>query len=467
MGRRAGTASSDVPGAPPARAQPKARPQGPSQGSASSDAPAGNTRADGQPRTGPSHRCEACGELFNKSEVLIQLEKPSMDWQEKLGLICFDCWKQQNPKELPYELADWKRMCKRMWLMRQVEAQGHLKRIRNTTYESAREDIEARHPGESRREFRKRIIQETAALAAALATGIARMAEKERGKATQALANWVTEWQKKAEDGTYVPKLEVTLLQDQVLQFASEVVPGVDEYYVCRQRECRILCRNTDWIHNLAAGGGHYLCISCGEQYRPWKTQPGYVKANKCWVIEATKGGAAHLLPAVTAPSEDRGGSTVTASGEARGQESATPTAVTSDGKELAAWQVIPIVWQDTATQVLTNQLKEIMLKESEKVAAMNPEERLPYVIKVIVAKHRRAYFHDLPVTATAKERMANRNQVAPGAPQFSMAHLDGHPTLGCRLGPDVPLDEPMTQEDFLLTFGLCRWLVGQQKANL
>lgn len=60
----------------------------------------------------------------------------------------------------------------------------------------------------------------------------------------------------------------------------------MEEYFVCRHWECRHVFRNVVWIHNLAIGGGHYLCPACDQQYRPWMDELGYYKANNIWVTE-------------------------------------------------------------------------------------------------------------------------------------------------------------------------------------
>ena len=101
-----------------------------------------------------------------------------------------------------------------------------------------------------------------------------------RKKAKASLEQWVAEWGRKAEDGTYTLSLKMTMTDDWLLQFISEIVPGVNEYFLCRQRNCLVLTRNTDWLHNVP-DGGHYLCSQCGELYRPWMQKPGYVTCNK------------------------------------------------------------------------------------------------------------------------------------------------------------------------------------------
>eukprot|EP00969_Alexandrium_andersonii_P104235 4600624-Alexandrium_andersonii.AAC.1 len=65
-------------------------------------------------------------------------------------------------------------------------------------------------------------------------------------------------------------------LANEAAQWASEIVPGTDEFFLCRRRTCLTVCRNTDWATTDKNGRGHDRCPNCGEQFRPWKEQPGY-----------------------------------------------------------------------------------------------------------------------------------------------------------------------------------------------
>lgn len=69
----------------------------------------------------------------------------------------------------------------------------------------------------------------------------------------------------------------------------ERVVPGLDEYFLRRQRECRNVFRNIGWIHNVTAGGGHYLCPG-RQRYKPWMEKQCYHKANNIWVTDFQTG---------------------------------------------------------------------------------------------------------------------------------------------------------------------------------
>ena len=48
------------------------------------------------------YQCVQCAEKYYKSEIFINLEDPSMDWQGSLNLICRQCW-NANHKEDKYK----------------------------------------------------------------------------------------------------------------------------------------------------------------------------------------------------------------------------------------------------------------------------------------------------------------------------------------------------------------------------
>ena len=46
----------------------------------------------------------------------------------------------------------------------------------------------------------------------------------------------------------------------------------------------------------------------------------------------------------------------------------------------------------------------------------------------------------------------------------LSAEHLRGKSPQGCVLPESVNLDEPLSQDDFLLSFAMCKWLFKESK---
>ena len=89
--------------------------------------------------------------------------------------------------------------------------------------------------------------------------------------------------EKKAADPEYVPPLRTyRKLSDFLAQFIDEVLPGVNEHWLCRHRTCLHIGLAAEWINNHP--NGQYRCPSCGEKYSPWVSQAGYVQANKVFL---------------------------------------------------------------------------------------------------------------------------------------------------------------------------------------
>ncbi len=58
---------------------------------------------------GPQYQCDFCKEMGFKSEMLIDLDDPAMDWQGHLPMVCHECWQVQNRKP-EYQWKAWKKV---------------------------------------------------------------------------------------------------------------------------------------------------------------------------------------------------------------------------------------------------------------------------------------------------------------------------------------------------------------------
>ena len=125
---------------------------------------------------------------------------------------------------------------------------------------------------------------------------------------------------------------------------------------------------------------------------------------------------------------------------------------------------MIPILWQTTAEVNLLDKFRAIMHDVSVKLDQLPPAERLPYILNIVDKKPRAAYFQTQQVTAHARGAMEHLNRGRAAKTQFSAAHLADRTPWGTMLPADCPLDEPLSEEDFMLTAGLSEWLLKQSK---
>ena len=92
-----------------------------------------------------------------------------------------------------------------------------------------------------------------------------------------------------SEDPTWVPTVTGLKITDPnkvyALDFLHSITDTVHRFYMCRHSTCRAFSLNTCWAVNKYKT--HFRCPRCGQQYRPWRQQPGYVPASHVWVVES------------------------------------------------------------------------------------------------------------------------------------------------------------------------------------
>ncbi len=414
-------------------------------------------------------------------------EDISMDWQGSLTTICKDCYESEGGKKM--RASQFGKLAKKRWPMRRMGAKFHYQlRVREVSWEKAKANIEHRWPGEtnteptktnkntrirnkqkhkntkqSEKEYRMRLIAKSKAVAQCIMAAIAKLTEDQKREIEKALQEWESEWEKKGDEYGYIPKLDE---YDAEASYLSEILPDVDEFYLCRHRSCqRPIFRNSDWPSNDVNGGGHYLCPLCGEQYRPWQNKAGYYKANKVWVMK----------------DDHHGG------GGIAGQHQ---------------WRVIPVIWADTTTQNLLTKAKLIMKGLQEELQRVPNKDRIKWMVEKIQEstpasipqyfkqtqvgnrrRHtrippRRCVGGTFPAPRThthtgvvrvclsirqvsdyALEKLQRKNSQKGDSKFFCAQRMLRDGIYGTTLDHTVDLDEPMQQDDVLRIIGLTNFL--------
>ena len=124
-------------------------------------------------------------------------------------------------------------------------------------------------------------------------------------------------------------------------------------------------------------------------------------------------------------------------------------------------WQVIPFVWQDTATQTLTNKFKELTAQISLRVQGCPAERRIDLVTLRVRQLPVPSYFRRLQVTQKALDNMHVRNKECPLSAQFSVEHMVGGVVRGMQLREHPSLDLPLTQGDVVRMWGSVSWVLA------
>jgi hypothetical protein len=286
-----------------------------------------------------------------------------------------------------------------------------------------------------------------------------------------ALGEWQQDLAAKAADPEFVPPLREVRLTDLEAQFVSRIVPGLDEFFLCRRRECLFVCRNIDWIEET--GGNHFACPRCGHQYRPWVQKAHMVTANKVLVCQVADDG---LLVQGQLPPAASGSPEASAAAAPAGSASGSPEASPAGPAPVphfrfegvvcqpGSYLVFPIVWAETTTTNLMNAFKAIMLDLDKQLAALPPKQRINYVIeKVAWGGHPNMFVHQR-LTPDVVEHIDHINMCRGGVnKQWSYEHIRNG-FYGAHL-PVQQMAEVFSQTDLIRMWGLATWLEAQANA--
>lgn len=306
---------------------------------------------------GMQYDCANCHNGFYKSGVRISNEKnPEQDWEGKIWCLCKACYEENHPEKATTD-KKWRATCTKLWKARKTALEGRnlvLKRTR--TWQDVIGKIAPKGNDESRSAFRARILlSHYKQMADNFASTLDEESQEQCVKRAESFREWQEHIKRQAEDNTYVPQVDLPILSNNVAQYASQLWKGTDDFFLCRHRDCLLVARNTDWLPN--EGGGVFSCPACLRRYHPWMGKPGYVNANKVWVVKLKN---------------LEGGS---------GVRNIDNTHTTETGE---AYAFLPAYWRSSVHQDLENKMKRITLQIDEDLASMPDMEKLAFVISKV-----------------------------------------------------------------------------------
>ncbi len=218
--------------------------------------------------------------------------------------------------------------------------------------------------------------------------------------------------------------LDLTDFED---QFMSEIVTGLDEYYICRKKDCLFVGLNTDWIEN----GGQYRCPSCTTRYQPWVQGQGLIPAQKMLVVHP---------------------------------HDTLDTALGS--MEKGAVNFYLMEWQETSTQTLTNKFKEIALSLNEEIKNLTGEQLLFVLRDLVRNTGQRGYFKHMEVSPMARSQIDHLNQQGRNVERpWKLEHLrDGYKGnfYKYKEGENI-----LTYDDVMRLWGYSLFLVKKSSSRL
>ena len=308
-------------------------------------------------------------------------------------------------------------------------------------WEQAKADLEEQYPGESRKEYRGRLISKSTRLAISFTIGTRKLRADQQVVVAKVMDHWVDEWATKVKNPDYAPAMDCEeTTSTHLIEFVDQVLPGLDEYFICRQKTCSLVCNSTNWIHNHP--NGQYRCPACGEQYQAWKDQPGYWRTNKVYITYDEVGlqeGKAELAPG------------------------------SSDGlAHTNQVMIFPLRWPEAATSVMIDRIKAIFWDIDTDLLAEAPKDRLTFVLNTIMTTLIIKAFGLKPLTAATKLVIDNLNSSpAANKVKWNYSHIEKNGYFGIHLDEKHDLDEPMEMVDLLRTWGLSRWLAERAAAGI
>jgi hypothetical protein len=80
-----------------------------------------------------------------------------------------------------------------------------------------------------------------------ISASIQKLRLDQQEKVVKVMDHWVDEWEKKTKDPDYVPALDcVETTSTHLMEFVDQVLPGLDEFFICHQKWCSTVCLSVD-----------------------------------------------------------------------------------------------------------------------------------------------------------------------------------------------------------------------------
>ena len=382
------------------------------------------------------YQCVICRDPHYKDELSIITDDVRMDGL--LNLTCRDCRNKTKADNDQMNQLDWQLLCSMKWLTRAYESDSKWEmRVRWVPWVEAQTDLDVL----GCMVYRERLIRKSTTLALSIMAGIKKLGRIQQVDAVKVMDRWVDEWFNKVKDPQYVPAmLCAATISAHLMEFVDHVLPGPDEYFICRQKHCSLVCHSTFWVHNHP--DGQYRCPACGEQYQPWKDLPGYVKANKVYVFVDEVGQQAGRAELAAGSSD----------GFARQNQV----------------MIFPLRWPDIDSRTMIQRCRKIFLDIDQRLLVRHPKDRLGFALEhlSLTAPHKaleenRFRPNTKKIIDYLNTRRGPHQQVA-----WQYDHIDLAGYKGIKLGPEHDLDDPMELECFLRTFGLSLWLTERAAAS-
>ena len=336
------------------------------------------------------------------------------DWQGGVHGICYGCM-TRSEEHGPLTPVQFKEQVGKRINQRKKAAGKHSGLARGIDWKKAMNQVGNMHSGQSKAEWREAVKGAVKALAVLAKAAFDKMSEFCKRRFVVAFREQKSNLDRIAENAEYVPQhgpvregdfgddggadhsvqargakegadgsgtdLSVQdrdrpllfWVPERALDWASEVITGVDQYYLCRLSTCRAFMPNTAWIKER--DHDWYRCPVCASEYFPWKFKSTFITPNKVMVA---------------APPDEE-----------------TAAALSMVHGEHKVWLVL---WEDTAQAVLARRMQEICLKLSVETQKLTPDELEKTVRNKVEANAERVFFQRRQLSKTVQDEIDGIN---------------------------------------------------------
>ena len=187
--------------------------------------------------------------------------------------------KIQQPKK------KFKKAVQHKWKERAIILQKAAPRIRSEAYRMKMADC-MRERQLSTHQARSTIMEIAGTFSVKVAAAMLKMSREQQKVLRQAMDQAVLEAHRAALDPQQYRDKVLSLKifnEEQAAEYVSQIVEGVDDFFICRKIPCRHIGPNRSWIKR--ANHARWRCPRCTMEYWPWESKPNLVPAQKAFVF--------------------------------------------------------------------------------------------------------------------------------------------------------------------------------------
>ena len=398
-------------------------------------------------RKKPTLVCSVCKTPGKKEDLLLM----GTDWQAQLPLCCYHC---QDEHSSPKSFSD---EVQQRWKNRRFQKKQEEILSRTATWQKIQAETEARFPGESRKDFRQRLVDAWYTSAALIAMAFTKATAEKKAKIVSAFEEFASTIEAQSVDETHVPDPDHRIrpygqtggpdldprirpygqtggpsagaahveffMPFSVGQWVDEICTGINEHYICRRVKCLTFARSTEWIES--EGRTHFKCPQCGAFYRPWSSSITGGHWDEATQTDLTGGpviAAQKIMVMYNSSGEDlRVGNFVVANNSVR---------------------YMLTEWSDTKVEVLKTRLKEVFADIARETFDMPLASVLSRVRQMTIEKQiGMNYLEPMQVPEWLKQRVIDSNKHS--IEKFSFDHISSG-FMGGKASPDLQIMSEM-----------------------